>query len=474
MDALGGTHIAVVGGGISGLAAAWFLKQRLGDAVRVTVLEASGTLGGKLRLGEIAGVTVDEGAESVLARRPEAVDLARAVGLGSAIVHPETTHAALWTRGRLRPLPAGQLMGVPGDLRALAASGVLSLAGLARVPLDYVLPRTEAPTDVSVGRYVAARVGREVVERLVEPLLGGVYAGHADQLSLDMTVPQLATAAKGERSLLTAVHRVLAAAQDDRPVFAGLRGGIGRLPAAVAGASGAELRLRATVRELRRRPHGWRLTIGATPAATALDVDAVVLSVPARPAARLLSHDVPGASAELAGLEYASVALVTLAYLRRAFPEPLLGSGFLVPPVEGRAVKAVTYASRKWRWLAEAAADIVVVRCSIGRYGEEHHIQRDDEELVALATTDFAAATGVREHPVEARVTRWGGSLPQYQVGHRDRVIRLQAAVAAVPGLAVCGAAYDGVGVPACIASGERAAARIEHATARGGQWAHG
>ena len=477
MDVAAGPHIAVVGGGISGLSAAWFLNQRLGDAARVTVLESAGTLGGKLRLGEIAGVTVDDGAESMLARRPEAVDLARAVGLGPALVHPETTQASLWSRGRLRPFPAGQLMGVPGDLRALAASRVLSPAGLARVPLDRVLPRTETSGDVSVGRYVASRMGREVVDRLVEPLLGGVYAGQADQLSLEMTVPQLAEAAKGERSLLAAVRRVLAAAPRDRPVFAGLYGGLGRLPAAVAAASGAQVRLGATVRELRRNPHGWRLSIGPAASATVLDVDAVVLAVPARPASRLLAEEVPAASAELAGLDYASLAVVTLAYRRSAFaafPAALAGSGFLVPPVEGRAVKAVTFASAKWRWLSEAATDLAVVRCSIGRHGEAHHLQRPDEALVTLAIDELAATTGVRERPVDARAIRWGGSLPQYRVGHRSRVGRLRRAVAAVPGLAVCGAAYDGVGVAACIASGREAAAQVERSSAGGGQWAHG
>jgi oxygen-dependent protoporphyrinogen oxidase len=467
-------QVAVVGGGIAGLAAAWFLRQGLGDAVRVTVLEGSETLGGKLSLGEIAGLPIDDGAESMLARRPEAVELARAVGLGPAIVHPETADAAIWSRGRLRPFPSGQLMGAPGDLRALAASGLLSPAGLARAALDQVLPRTEVTGDVRVADYVGARVGREVVERLVEPLLGGVYAGQADQLSLEMTVPQLAEAAKGERSLVRAVRRLLAAADRDRPVFAGLRGGIGRLPDAVAAASGADVVLRTTVRELRRRPRGWRLTLGPTSAAATLDVDAVVLAVPARPASRLLAADVPAAAAELAGLDYASLAVVPLAYRPSAFPTPLVGSGFLVPALEKRAVKAVTFNTVKWRWLADVAGDVVVVRCSIGRHGEEHYLQRSDEELLSWAVDDIAAATGAGERPIDARVVRWGGCMPQYQVGHRERMARLRRAVAAAGGLVVCGAAYDGVGVATCVASGQRAAALLEQELTRSGEWAHG
>ena len=195
------TRVAVVGGGISGLAAAHKLA---GAGVRVTLLEASERLGGKLYADEIAGVPVDLGAESILARRPEAVALAREVGLGDALEPPAVLGATLWTRGRLRPMPKGHVMGVPGDLGPLAASGVLSAAGLARLPLDHVLPRTEVGDDVAVGAFVAARLGHEVVDRLVEPLLGGVYAGNAYEISLRAAVPQLFAAVREGRSLIAA------------------------------------------------------------------------------------------------------------------------------------------------------------------------------------------------------------------------------------------------------------------------------
>ncbi|MCX9190693.1 protoporphyrinogen oxidase [Carbonactinospora thermoautotrophica] len=460
-------RIAVVGGGIAGLAAAWFLTQRAAGRVEVIVLESSPQLGGKLRVSEVAGLPVDEGAEAFLARRPEAIELARAVGLGADLVAPATIAAAVWTRGTVRPLPKGHIMGIPTDLRALAAAGVLSPGALLRLPLDHVLPRTEVSEDVSVGRYVAARLGREVVDRLVEPLLGGVYAGHADLLSLDATIPQLARVAREERSLLTGARRLVADAGQTPagPVFNTVAGGLGRLPEALAGAlaatGAAHLRTGATVRELHRTGTGWRLVLGPTRAPEALEVDGVILAVPAGAASRLLADAVPGAAAELGGIDYASVAVITLAYPRSAFPRPLTGSGFLVPPVDGRLVKAATYASVKWGWLGEADPDTVIVRLSVGRYGEEQDLQRDDAELAELAHADLVRAVGVQGRPIDHRVTRWGGALPQYAVGHRARVARIQAAVAAVPGLAVAGAAYDGVGIPVCVASGRAAAERV-------------
>jgi oxygen-dependent protoporphyrinogen oxidase len=465
-------QVAVVGGGIAGLAAAWFLTRDAGDRVAVTVFEASPEPGGKLRVSEIAGVPVDAGAEAILARRPEGVALARAVGLADEVVTPETTRAGVWTRGALRPLPAGQVMGVPADLGALARSGVLSPRGVARAGLDLVLPRTGIEGDVAVGVYVRTRLGREVVDRLVEPLLGGVYAGRADALSLEAAVPQLAEAARRGRSLIAAVRRMRAGAPapDGAPVFAGIRGGVGRLPAAVAKASGATIRLGSTVRELHRREDGWLLTVGPTRDPETVAADAVILAVPARPAARLLATVAPPAAADLEGIEYASVALVTLAYPAAAFPRALPGSGFLVPAIDERLIKGATFASAKWAWVADAAGGLVVVRLSVGRHGEERDLQRDDDELVALASADLAAAVGVAGPPVDARVTRWGGSLPQYAVGHRDRVRRIRAAVSEVPGLGVCGAAYDGLGIPACVASAEAAATQVLSTGALGGE----
>ncbi|WP_204055906.1 protoporphyrinogen oxidase [Microbispora corallina] len=464
MDGISGRHVVVVGAGIAGLAAALHLR-RGGTGPRVTVLDGASRIGGKLHITEVAGVPVDEGAESMLARRPEGKELARLVGLGDELADPGTTQASVLSRGSLHPMPAGQVMGVPSDLLALARSGVISPAGVARAALDQVLPASPITTDVSVAAYVRARLGGEIVDRLIEPLLGGVYAGRSDQLSLEATMPRVAAAARTERSLLGAARAIVADAPADAgPVFTTVRSGLGALPPAVAKASGADVRTGVTVRDLVRTLEGWRLVTGPTRDEEVVDADAVVLAVPARPASRLLSREVPKAAAELARIEYASVAIVTLAYPRTAFPEAPSGSGYLVPPVEGRPVKAATFSTVKWPHLAEADRNLVVVRCSIGRLGEEQVLQRDDAELVALAMNEMTEVMGVRGLPLDTRVTRWGGSLPQYDVGHLDRVARVRAEIARHPGLAVCGAAYDGLGIPACVATGRTAALRVlEH-----------
>jgi oxygen-dependent protoporphyrinogen oxidase len=485
-------HVVVVGGGISGLAAAWALVRDhaaagLPVAPRVTVVEGSPDVGGKLRLGELAGIPIDVGAESLLATRPEALTALREVGLTRDVVHPATTSALLWNRGVLRHLPAGLVMGVPTDLRALGAAEVIAWPSLLRIPLDHVLPRTAPGHDVSVGSYVASRLGREVVDRLVEPLLGGVYAGHADLLSFDATVPTLFRAVQGEKSLLSAareVQRTGAGRAGGRrgPVFAGVRGGVGRLPQSMAAAlakRGVEIRTSTTVRELRRRPDRWRLVLGPARSPEVIDADAVILAVPAAAAARLLREVSPIASAELATIEYASMAVVTLAYRERDLA-PLVGSGFLVPPVDGHAVKAATFSSNKWDWVGKAGRHghgrdpLVLVRASLGRHGEEVTLQADDDDLVALAHGDIAAAVGASARPVAASVTRWGGGLPQYAVGHRARVARVRDAVSELPGLAVCGAAYDGVGVAACLGTSSYAAGRVGRWLEQRRQWSHG
>jgi oxygen-dependent protoporphyrinogen oxidase len=467
-------HVAVIGGGIAGLAAAHALLTSRPD-LAVTVLESSPTLGGKLRLGEVGGQPVDVGAEALLNRRPEATALARAVGLQSELVHPVTSDAAIWSRGSLRTLPP-TVLGVPADVRAAARSGLLGRRAALRAGLERRLPALRLDHDVAVGRLVARRLGSQVSDRLVEPLLGGVYAGRADELSFAATMPQLSQALSYETSLLSAAARVRASSQPEPgaaaiPVFAGIVGGVGRLPGAVADdlvRRGGVIRCSATVRALDRSESGWRAVVGPTTAAEELEVDGLVVATPAVAASRLLASVAPMAADELGHIDYASMALVTLAMRADDDSSRLVGSGFLVPPVDGRVIKAVTYSSQKWGWLDP---DTTVIRCSIGRHREPALLQRDDSELVALATSDLRDASGLEAPVVDATVTRWGGSLPQYAVGHLDRVARIQAAVESVPGLELCGAAFQGVGVPAVIASAQQAATRLLRYLNGPGQW---
>ena len=461
-----GPHVVVVGGGVAGLAAALDVLDAA-PGTHVSVLEGSDRLGGKLRLEDVAGHGVDVGAEALLAVRPEALDLVERIGGSSCLTTPDTTSAAIWSRGSLHPLPRATLMGVPTDPDG--ARGVLTDAEVERLRHERPWPTGTLEQDVSVGEYVAARMGTAVVDRLVEPLLGGVYAGHASRLSLRATVPALWERATRGESLLapSTPPSAVSGGTTGRPPFAGLTGGVGRLPELLAGAlrsRGATLRTGTVVRALERTSHGWRVVVGSTASPEVLEADAVVLCLPPAPAARLLAPHAATAAELLRGVETASTAVVTLA-VRRADVADVEGSGFLVPPVEGRAIKAATFSFRKWGWTGALDADVAHLRASLGRAREEAVLQRDDADLVALAVADVAAALG-RPAPrvVDAHVQRWGGGLPQYAVGHVDTVAAVRADVARVPGLEVAGAAYDGVGVPAVVASAARAAAAtVQH-----------
>src|SRR5215469_15092881 len=470
-------HVAIIGGGIAGLAAAYFLA---GEPVRVTVFEGSPRLGGKLSASDVAGVPMDEGAEALLARRPEGVDLITAIGLGGDLLPAGVTSSAIYSRGKMRSLPRRQFMGVPADINELAATRLVSTEGVARARRETPLAAA-GDEDVSVTGYIGARLGAEIVDRLVDPLLGGVYAGRSEELSFQATLGPLAAATARHRTLTEAAASLIpppppapdpAAPTGDNskkpptaaPLFVTLTTGLGALPELIAKAGEANVRTGAMVRDLARTEHGWRLTIGSAADPEYLEADAVILAVPAAPASRLLSRTVPAASSALAEIRYASMAIVTLAFRAEdLFAGQSPGqrrSGYLVPAVEGKSVKAVTFSTVKWPHLT-AHAPVHVVRCSIGRAGEVALLQRDDEDLAALAAAELAEAMGITSAPVAGRVTRWGGALPQYNVGHLDRVARIREAVAGQPGLAVAGAAYDGVGIPACVATARLATERV-------------
>ena len=463
-------HVVIVGGGIAGLAAAFFLRD---EPVRVTVLEGASGIGGKLSASEVAGVPMDAGAEALLARRPEGIDLITATSLGDSLVPAGVTSSSMYTRGTLRPLPKRQFMGVPADIDELAATGVVSPEGIERAKAETTPEPTAGDSqDVSVTEYIGRRIGAEVVDRLVDPLLGGVYAGRSEDLSFRATLAPLAASAAKHDTLTHAAAALIPPPppagqplkdhQKPKPVFVSLTTGLGALPEVLAKESGAVIRTNAMVRDLERTSSGWRLTVGSAASPEQVEADAVILAVPAVPASRLLSRTDQAASAALGAIPYASMAIITLAFRAGDFPHDQLGrSGYLVPAVDGRAVKAATFSTVKWPHLARQGDGVHIVRCSIGRAGEVALLQRDDQDLVTLAAEELGAAIGIGAAPVDSRVTRWGGGLPQYNVGHLDRVARIRAAVAAQPGLAVAGAAYDGVGIPACVATARAAADQV-------------
>jgi protoporphyrinogen/coproporphyrinogen III oxidase len=467
-------RVAVVGGGISGLAAAHRLRTLLGPSARISVLERSGRLGGVLRTIDLAGVPYDVGAEAFLVRRPELTALLAELGL--AAVHPTAAAATVRAGGRTVPLPAATLLGVPTTRARLA--GVLSPAGLAAVAEEPGRPLSwEAGRDVVLGRLLRARFGDELADRLVDPLLGGVYAGRVDALGLRPTMPALAAALDaGAPSLTAAADSALAAAsrgqgtresgrngtrvgvEGEHPVFGALPGGYRALLDALAAAATAEVRLHTTVRGLQQGPGDWQLLLGAD--REPLDVDAVLLAVPAPATARLLSDVAPRAARAAAEFELASSVVVALAYRAAdaaALPET---SGTLVAADEPLAVKGVTHSSRKWAHLAPEATDgLVRLRVSLGRFGEAASLQVDDAEVARRVRADLAVLSGITADPVAVHVQRWGGGLPQYAVGHLDRVRAIEDGLPSR--LAVVGAALHGVGVPACVGTARAAAERL-------------
>lgn len=461
-------RVAVVGGGVAGLTAAHRLRRTLGPAAEIVVVEQAEQLGGKLRTAELAGRAYDMGAEAFLARRPEVPRLAEELDLAGEIVHPGPASARIRAGGRARALPTGTVMGIPAT--ADSVRHVLSEAGVSAVRAEADLPPLHlGGADVSVGELLRKRVGDEVVERLVEPLLGGVYAGSADGLGLRATIPALADALDaGAESIGAAVTAALPQptpeGQAKPPVFGAFREGYRTLIDRLAQRGSVRVRYGLPVRSVLPAGTGWQLELGDASAPETLDADAVVLAVPAPSARRLLSGVAPVAAEHLAAVELASMVVVGMALPPGTeLPD---ASGVLVGRGETHAdgtpftAKAFTLSGRKWPHLQGAGGE-VLVRASIGRFGTAAELRRDDDELLRRVRGDLAELTGITATPVDSAVARWGGGLPQYGVGHLGTVAAIESAVAQVPGLTLAGATLHGVGVPACVATGEAAATEL-------------
>lgn len=449
---------AVIGGGIAGLVAAHELTR---CGAQVTVCEAGARLGGKVRTETFAGRSLDLGADAFLARRPEAMALCRELGLEEELVAPATGVAYVWSRGRLRRLPPGLVLGVPTRLGALARSGVLSPLGLARTAIEPWLPGRARAGDEAVGALVRRRLGTEVHHRLVAPLIGGINAGDIDHLSVEVVAPSLAAAAHPGRSLVRGARAGAAATSDNTgPVFLTLPGGLSRLVDAMVdqlSTTGADVRTDEPVTRLGRRAGGGYVVHARSGPLTA---DAVVVAAPASVAARLLGPHAPTAAAMLGAIDYASVALVALAFPAADVAHPLDGSGFLVARGEGRLVTACSWASSKWAHLRSGGE--VVLRVSAGRAGDERAAALDEDALVARVRLELGEALGIEVPPSQVQVTRWHRAFPQYAPGHLDRMAGVETDLAQrLPGVVLAGAALAGVGIPACIASGRRAASRL-------------
>jgi oxygen-dependent protoporphyrinogen oxidase len=464
-------RVAVVGAGIAGLAAAHRLRARLGPEAVITLLEQRDRIGGVLRTVDLAGVPYDVGAEAFLARRPEVPALLDELGLTDRLVHPTGAHASIRAAGRTVPLPGGTVLGVPTSAARL--SGVLSDAGLAAVAGEPGRPLAWTPgSDVALGGLLRARFGDELADRLVDPLLGGVYAGRVDALGLRPTMPAIAAALDAGAPSLTAAADIAAGAPTVQngsglngtpsPVFGALRGGYRVLLDALADAARSDIRLGTTVRAIERSATGWLLVLGPANAPEALEADAVVLAVPAPAVARLLGPVAPAAAAAATGIELASSVVVAMAFQGSDLPG-VYTSGALIAAGEPLSIKGVTHSTTKWPHLH--GDGLVRMRASLGRFGEATALQADDATLVEQVRADLATLDGITAPPVAVHVQRWGGGLPQYAVGHVARIATLEAALP--DGVAVAGAALHGVGVPACIATGRAAADRVARPVVR-------
>jgi oxygen-dependent protoporphyrinogen oxidase len=447
-------HVVVVGGGISGLTTAHRLLDD--DTVDVTLLESSPVLGGKIATADLAGLTVDTGPDSLLVRLPAVRTLLDELGLSDEVAGPVGSGAFVWTRGALRPLPPASLFGVPEKLLPLLTSGLVSPLGLARAGADLVLPRTPLPSDPTIADLLRPRLGDEVFDRLIDPMLGGVHAGRADRLSARSAVPDVMAILDGSRSVYLTMRR-RERKPTAGPALVSMPGGMGRLrDSLVASVASADVRTSTRVVALGRDVDG-RYVVRTDD--DVLVADDVVLTTPAYAAADLVAALSPDAARALRGIEYVDVATVMLAYDRTDVAHALDGTGFLVPPVDRRLLVGCSWLTSKWGHLTQG--DHVVIRAMVGRDGDDRFMAYDDDALVAAIEVELAESTRVVGTPRQVHVQRWPAAMPQYTVGHAVRLAQIDDALAPLPGLHLTGAAYRGVGLAGCISQAARTAAAV-------------
>ena len=453
-------RLVVVGGGLAGLAAAHRVRERA-PAWQLVLVEAGERIGGSIGTERVNGFLVETGADSILTEKPWGLDLCRRLGLEDRLIRTrdEERRTFVVRNGKLVPLPEGFLLMAPTELWPVAASPLFSPLGKLRMALDLVLPRGPARDDESLASFVGRRFGREALDRVVQPLVGGIYTADPERLSLAATMPRFLEMERRDRSVILGMRKQARAAAAKESgarwsLFASFTDGMQTLIDALAQRlpEGA-LRLRTPVRSLAPRPGGgWRLALGD---GTQLDADAVVLATPSFVTADLLRPLDAGVAALLAGIDYASSAIVTLGYARAEVPHPLDGFGFVVPAVERRMAIAGSFTSVKYA--GRAPAGQVLLRVFLGGALAAPVVDLDDGALLTAARRELAELLGVTAPPSLTRVQRHRRAMPQYAVGHLERVAAIEAGVARLGAVAVAGSAYRGVGVPDCIHSGERA-----------------
>ena len=441
--------IAIIGGGITGLAAALRLHQA---GVPFLLIEAESRLGGKIHTERVGGFIVEGGPDCFLASKPDGVALVRRLGLEARLCSTDPTHRGTYVRrnGRLHRLPEGLTGLVPTRVGPLLSTGTLTPLGRLRASLEPFITAGRPNGDETIARFARRRFGRDAYDWLIEPLLSGIYAGDGEQLSLAATFPLLAELEQREGSVL----RAMARRRRGGPGFVTLLRGLAQLVEALARClPGEQLRVGSGAVSLESRGSAFQIGLAHGPAVTA---DRVILAVPAPAAARLVDHVDHALGNELRGIPFVSTATISLGYAPGSLRQPLRGYGFLSPRAAGGAIVAGTWTSNKFPGRAPTGATLV--RFFIGRAGAERTLEQPDDVLIHLARSEMARIAAVSATPALTRVFRWPQSMPQYIVGHRARLDRIAQLVARHPGLSLAGASYSGVGIPDCIASGWTAA----------------
>ena len=460
-------RLVVVGGGITGLAAAHRaveLARERSTELELTLVEARDRLGGTITTERTGGFLVEGGPDSFLSEKPWALALCRRLGVEQRLMRTDDRFRKVfvWRAGHLHPLPDGFQLLAPTKLGPFVKSRLFSWPGKLRMALDLVMPRGTSD-DESLGAFVRRRLGREALERVAQPLVAGIYTADPDDLSLSATMPRFSELERRERSIILALWRANRRAPQTGTsgarwsLFVTFQNGMEEMVGSIASRlpPGA-VALKERAEGIERSGTGWRVAGGLGPARAA---DHVIVAAESYTASRLLRYVDPALATLLGEIPYASSATVSLGYRRADIPHPLDGFGIVVPQAERRVVFACTFSSVKYP--GRAPEGHVLLRCFVGGALNEGILGSDDGALVAAARQDLREALGVTAEPVLARVARWTKAMPQYHVGHTGRVETIERCAAALPGLQLAGGAYRGVGIADCVRSGEAAAERV-------------
>lgn len=468
-------HTVVIGGGISGLAAAYYLQKYADQPIRTTLIEAEPYWGGKIVTYRDDGFVIEGGPDTFVVTKPWGVRLCKELGIADRLkgTNPQTKKTYILKNDVLHELPGGLTMMIPTEFSPMIRTGLLSWPAKARMGLDFFLPPAEENGDETLGEFVTRRLGRAAYENLIEPLMSGIYAGDGDQLSLQATFPYLrqlemkhgglvkgALAVRRERASKTRSNgKSPKATPGSHSIFLTPVTGLAEIVEALVDSlkeSGVDLRSGAVVQEVLRAQEGYHIQLAG---GETLAAENVILATPAYVSASLVENFAPGLAGELNAIEYVSTATVTLAYREADLPRPLDGYGYVIPRQEGRQALACTWTSTKFPHRAPEGYNLL--RVFIGRAGQQDQIARDETSLLEIAREELRLTLGISAQPVLKRVYRWEEAMPQYNLGHPERLARITTLLEDFPGLAVAGNGYQGIGIPDCIHSGELAAEHI-------------